>query len=115
MSQAQPQGFWERVTVTGDQLADKVSELIHEGNVRHLVIKHGENTVLEIPVTLGVLGAVLAPTLAAVAAVGAILTHCTIEVNRTEPAAGEDGTSGGSPPAGEETSSPRETPSPGGP
>src|SRR5207247_2352979 len=96
MSQAPQQGFWERVTVTGDQLAEKVSELIHEGTVRHLVIKHGENTVLEIPVTFGVIGAVLAPTLAAVAAVGALLTHCTIEVNRTEPAAAEDATKEGS-------------------
>src|SRR5262245_25148857 len=95
MSQAPPQGFWERVTVTGDQLADKVSEILHEGNVRHVVIKHGEHTILEIPVTLGLIGALLAPTLAAVAAVGALVTQCTIEVTRVGPAPEGDGTRGG--------------------
>jgi len=101
MSQAPPHGFWERVTVTGDQLAEKVSEKIHEGNVRHLVIKHGDHTILEIPVTLGLVGALLAPTLAAVAAVGALVTQCTIEVTRTEPTAEGDGTNEGGPAAGE--------------
>ena len=103
MSQASQQGFWERVTVAGDQLEEKVSELIHEGNVRHLIIKHGENTVLEIPVTFGVIGAVLAPTLAAVAAAGAVLTRCTLEVKRTGPAPAEGEPEQGGPAAGGET------------
>src|SRR6476646_6456364 len=90
MSQAAPHNLWERVTVAGDQLADKVNELIHEGNVRHLVIKHGQHTVLEIPVTLGVIGAALAPVLAAAAAVGALVTQCTIEVILVEPAPKEN-------------------------
>lgn len=77
-------GQWkETFRVQGDHLADRVRELIHEGTVRHLIIRHGDATVLEIPVTLGVLGAVLAPTLAAVAAVGAMVTDCTVEVIRT--------------------------------
>ena len=57
--------FRERITVEGQHLADKVAELIHEGNVRHLVIKHEGHTVFEIPVTFGAVAAVLAPTLAA--------------------------------------------------
>jgi hypothetical protein len=103
MSKSSQQDLWERVTVAGDQLADKVGELIREGNVRRLVIKHGENTVLEIPVTLGIIGAALAPALAAVAAVGALVTHCTVEVERAETGAEQDRTKEGSTAAGEET------------
>ena len=75
----------EKLKVEGRHLADQVTALIEEGNVRHLVIKHEDHTILEIPVSLGVAAAVLAPTLAAVAAAGAILTHCTIEVTRISP------------------------------
>ena len=83
---SEPQ-WQEKLKVEGEHLADQVKALIEEGNVRHLVIKHDEHTVLEIPVTLGVAVAVFAPTLAAVAAAGAVLTHCTIEVTRTGPPA----------------------------
>ena len=81
----QPTEFREQIRVQGEQLVEKVRELIHEGNVRHIVIKHEDHTVMELPITLGVVGAVLAPMLAAVGAVGAALTHCTVEVVRTEP------------------------------
>ena len=92
MTQSTPGGtgqpeFREHFRVQGEQLVEKVRDLIHEGNVRHIIIKHDEHTVMEIPVTFGVIGAVLAPVLAAVAAVGAALTHCTVEVVRTEPPA----------------------------
>jgi len=75
----------EQFNVTGEQLAEKVRELIHEGNVRHLILRHDGHIVLEIPVGIGVAGIVLAPILAAVGAVGALVAHCTIEVVRTEP------------------------------
>ena len=78
------QSFRERITVEGQHLAEKVAELIHEGNVRHIVIKHDGHTIFEIPITLGAVAAVLAPTLAAVAAVGALVAHCTVEITRTE-------------------------------
>jgi len=78
------QSFRERITVEGQHLADKVAELIHEGNVRHLVIKHDGHTVFEIPVTIGAVAAVLAPTLAAVAAVGALVARCTVEITRID-------------------------------
>lgn len=79
-------GEWrEQIRVQGEHLADEVKRLLEEGNVTHIVIKHEEHTVLEIPVTGGVALALLAPTVAAVAAVGALLTHCTIEVIRTRP------------------------------
>ncbi len=81
MSQTQ---WTEQVKVEGQHLVDEVKKLYNEGNVRHLIITHEGHTIFEIPVTLGVAAAVIAPTLAAVAAVGALLTHCTIEVVRTD-------------------------------
>ena len=77
--------FREKITISGAELEAKVRELVHESNVRHLIIRHEEHTVLEIPVYIGIAAAVLAPVLAAVAAVGAILTHCTLEIVRTAP------------------------------
>jgi hypothetical protein len=82
MSQSE---FNEKIHITGVELEARVKELIHEGNVRHIVIRHDEHTVLEIPVTIGVATVVLAPVLVAVAALGAVLTHCTLEVDRIAP------------------------------
>lgn len=75
----------EQIRVSSEELVETVKKLMHEGNVTHIFIKHDEHTVLEIPVTIGVIGLVLAPVLAAVAAVAATLAHCTLEVVRTEP------------------------------
>jgi hypothetical protein len=61
---------------------DAVKKLIHEGNVRRVIIKHGNDTIAEFPLTVGVIGAVLAPVLAAVAAIAAVVKECTIEVER---------------------------------
>ena len=74
---------FEDIKVDGEELLAKVRELIHEGNVRRVIIKNGEGTVLiEIPLTLGVAGAVILPTLAAVGAIAAIVTDCSITVER---------------------------------
>ena len=73
----------ERIKVEGGQLIDRVKELIHEGNVRRVIIKQGEHTVVEFPLTIGVVGALLAPALAALGAVAALITECTIEVERS--------------------------------
>lgn len=70
--------------VQGTQLVDRVKELIHEGNVRDIYIKHEGRTLIHFPVTVGVVGALIAPQLAALGAIGALLTHCTIEVVRTD-------------------------------
>jgi hypothetical protein len=75
---------FETFKAQGGQIVDKVKEVIHEGNVRRIVIKQDEHTVVEFPLTVGVIGAVLAPTLAAVGAAAALLTNCTIEVERTD-------------------------------
>jgi hypothetical protein len=77
---------FETIKATGGQVLDEVKRIIHEGNVRHVTIKRDEQTVVEFPLTVGVVGAVLAPTLAAVGAVAALVTECTIEIERTEAA-----------------------------
>jgi hypothetical protein len=75
---------WQTIKGTGAELLAKLKELVHEGNVRHVIIKQHGRVVAEFPVTAGVVGAVFAPTLAAVAAVVAVLSDCTLEVERTE-------------------------------
>jgi repressor of nif and glnA expression len=73
----------EQFRVTSEGLVDKVKELIHEGNVRRIIVK-GEDghTVLEIPVTVGVVGAIMAPALTGIAALGALAAEWTIEIER---------------------------------
>jgi hypothetical protein len=74
--------FKETFKVAGNQLLDAVKKLIHEGNVRRVIIKHDARTVAEFPLTVGVIGTVLAPMLAAIGAIAAVVTECTIEVER---------------------------------
>jgi hypothetical protein len=75
----------EEFKIDGEQLLAKVKELIHAGNVRRIIIKNEKGeTVLEIPLTIGAVGAVLLPTLAAVGAVAALLTKCSIVVEKKE-------------------------------
>ncbi len=70
---------------TGDELLRKVKELIREGNVRKITIRDKEgNVIIVIPVTVGVIGAVIAPVLAAVGAIAALITECSISVERSE-------------------------------
>lgn len=81
--------YVEELQVMGEQLLGKVQELIHEGNVRRIIIKQEGRTVVEFPLSIGVVGAILAPTLAAIGAIGALLAQCSIEIVRSEePAAG---------------------------
>ena len=76
----------EDLKVEGEQLLAKVKELIHEGNIRRVIIKNNEGTtLLEIPLTLGVAGAALLPSFAAVGAIAALVTDCSIIVERVAP------------------------------
>jgi Domain of unknown function (DUF4342) len=77
-------GSQQEFHVQGSNLVEKVKELIHEGNVRDIIIKHDGQPIIHFPVTVGVVGALVAPQLAALGAIGALLTHCTIEVVRTD-------------------------------
>ena len=77
----------QEFTISGDEVVAKVKELLHEGNIRRLIIKNEEGrTMLEVPLTLGFVGAALLPVLAAIGAAAAIATRCTIVVERDEPA-----------------------------
>ena len=75
----------EEIRASGEELLAAVKKLIREGNVRRITIKNEAGRVLiDIPLTLGVLGALLAPQLAAVGAIAALVTNCTIIVERVE-------------------------------
>jgi len=75
--------FKETFTVKGEQLLKKIKELIEEGNVRKITIhdKAGKE-IMSFPLTIGVVGAVVAPVLAAVGALAALITECTLSVER---------------------------------
>jgi hypothetical protein len=74
---------FEELKVGGEELLGKVKELIHEGNVRRVIIKNEKGeTLVEIPLTIGVAGALLAPSLVAVGAIAAMVTDCTITIER---------------------------------
>jgi len=75
----------EEFAVSGEKLISRVKELVRQGNIRRVTIKNKEGkTLIEIPLTLGVVGAVLLPTLAAIGAIAALVTECTIVVEKIE-------------------------------
>jgi len=76
----------ERYRVAGEKLLTKVKELLQEGNIRRITIKNEEDrTLIEIPLTIGVVGAAFFPVWAAVGAIAALVTNCSIEVERVRP------------------------------
>jgi hypothetical protein len=76
--------YWESIKAEGDHLLERLKELVHEGNVRRVVVQHEGRTVAEFPLTAGVLGALIAPVAAAIGAIAALLEDCTIAVERAE-------------------------------
>ena len=80
------QTFWEKLEGTTDQILAEIKRLVAEGNLRRVVVKQRGRIVAEFPVTVGVIGAVIAPLAAAIGALAAVLTDCTIEVEKTVPA-----------------------------
>lgn len=79
----QTKTFWESFKAEGENVVEKVKELVHEGNVRRVIVKHEGRVVAEFPLTAGVVGVVLAPVLAAIGALVALMKDCTVEVERT--------------------------------
>ena len=75
---------WETIKAEGESIIEKLKKLIHEGNVRRVVVQHKGRAVAEFPLTAGVVGVFLAPVLAAVGAIVAMLKDCTIEVERVQ-------------------------------
>ncbi|MBS7615123.1 DUF4342 domain-containing protein [Candidatus Bathyarchaeota archaeon] len=75
----------EVYSVSSDDLVRKVKELIHEGNITKIIVKNEKDeTLLEIPVTVGLIGAILAPWMAALGVIAAMVTRCKIVVERRE-------------------------------
>ena len=75
----------EEFRVDGEKLISKIKEIIHEGNIRRIIIKDKEGkTVLEIPMTFGVVGALIAPQLAAIGAIAALVTEATVVVEKVD-------------------------------
>ena len=75
----------EEFTLNGDEVLAKVKQLVHEGNIRRISIKNEDGrTILEVPLTLGLIGAALLPVFAAIGAAAALATRCTIVVERDD-------------------------------
>ena len=76
---------YEEFKIKGEDLLSKFKQLIAEGNVRRIIIKDKDNkTIIEVPLTIGVVGIVLAPAVAAVGTIAALVTECTIIVERAK-------------------------------
>jgi hypothetical protein len=84
----QERTIWETIRIQGSEILEKLKQIIHEGNARRVIIKQGERVVAEFPLSAGVVGALLAPVLAAIGALIALLKDCSIEVEREVPASG---------------------------
>lgn len=77
----------EQIKVTGEKLLQTVKKLVHEGNVRRIIIKDEEDrTIVEIPLSIGVVGALLLPAAVAIGAIAALMANLTIEVEKVEAA-----------------------------
>ena len=91
--QPKEQRTWtEEIDVSGDELVERVKELIEEGNVRRLIVRNLEGeTILEVPLTTGALVAIFAPKLAALGAMAALLSRVTIQIVRADVEGGGEG------------------------
>ena len=80
---------YESFKLNGENLLKKVKELINEGNIRKIIIEdHSGKELMSFPLSVGVVGALVAPVLAAIGAVAALVGDCTITVEREEPNVG---------------------------
>ncbi len=77
--------IWETIETTGEQLLATIKQLIDAGNVRRIRIRQKDRSIAEFPLTVGVVGVVLAPMLVAVGALAAVVTECSIDVERVQP------------------------------
>jgi len=74
----------EEFAVNGEKLVSEIKRLVNEGNIRRISIKQGDKTLIEIPLTLGVIGIALLPVWAAIGAIAALVAECTIVVEKDE-------------------------------
>lgn len=74
--------YWEKIEATSSEVIDGVKKIVAEGNVRRIRVRQKDRTIAEFPLTIGVVGAVFAPVLAAIGALTALVTDCSIDVER---------------------------------
>lgn len=84
------QTWWETVGGTGGAVLDQLRRLLAEGNVRRVRVRQKAQVIAEFPLTVGLVGAVFAPLLAAIGAITALVTGCTIEIERERPPEADD-------------------------
>ena len=77
--------WWEKIEGTSEQVLNELKRLVEDGNARRVVVKQRGRTIAEFPMTAGVIGVVLAPVAAAIGVLTALLTDCTIEVEKSVP------------------------------
>jgi hypothetical protein len=80
----QEKSWTESIKVAGEKVGEKIEALLREGNIRRVMVKQEGRTIAEFPLTIGVVGAAIAPPVAAIAAIAAIVTECTVEIERIE-------------------------------
>jgi hypothetical protein len=77
--------YTEEFDVNSDEILSKIKEIVHEGNIRRVIIKNEDGrSLIDIPLTVGVVGALLAPQLAAIGAIAALISHATLVVEKVE-------------------------------
>ncbi len=76
--------FWQTIETTGDQVLATIKQVIEAGNIRRIRVRQKDRVIAEFPLTVGVVGTVIAPVAAAIGALTAVLTECTIEVEKVE-------------------------------
>jgi Domain of unknown function (DUF4342) len=82
--------FWETFKAEGESIVERLQAIVHEGNVRRVVVLHQGRSIAEFPLTAGVVGAVLAPVVAAIGAIVALLKDCSIQVERVDASAAQE-------------------------
>jgi hypothetical protein len=76
---------WERAKVEGKDVLEYVKKAVEQGNARRIVIKQKGNKIVEFPLSVGVVGAVFAPMLAAIGAIAALVSECSVEIEKVVP------------------------------
>jgi hypothetical protein len=91
--------FWETFKAESATVADRIKDLVHQGNVRRVIVEHEGRKIAEFPLTVGVVGTMAVPVLAAVGALVAVVKDCTIRVEREASAPAADNVPAPTPPA----------------
>jgi hypothetical protein len=87
--------WFETIRAEGSQLVDEVKKAVREGNVRRVIIRQGDRSIAEFPLTIGLVGMVIAPMLAAIGAIAALATDCSIQIERVAPEVDETAAAAG--------------------